>query len=104
MFRAVASDASVVSTIVRATISRLAGSRIKRKEAPSASGARDLEALAIREKRSTRGVQKIVSMAFLSPRIVQGAMDGTLPRGVSMTRLFDLPMDWSRQHCMLGVD
>jgi site-specific DNA recombinase len=68
------------------------------------AGKTDIEAIAAREKRSTRGIQKTISLAFLSPRIVQGAIDGVLPRGLSMTRLFDLPMDWNQQHRMLGID
>ena len=67
-------------------------------------GVVDIEAIALREKRSSRSVQKLVSLAFLSPRIVQGAIDNTLPRGVSMTRLFDLPAQWPLQHTMLGID
>ena len=63
----------------------------------------DIEAIAAREKRSARGVQKIISLAFLSPRIVRAALDGSLPRGISMTRLFDLPMDWRLQHQTLGI-
>ena len=66
-------------------------------------GATDIDAIAAREKRSSRSVQKILSLAFLSPRIVRAALDGSLPRGISMTRLFDLPMDWRKQHETLGI-
>ena len=66
-------------------------------------GATDIDAIAARGKRSSRGVQKILSLAFLSPRIVRAALDGSLPRGISMTRLFDLPMDWRKQHETLGI-
>ncbi len=63
----------------------------------------DIDAIAAREKRSVRGVQKILSLAFLSPRIVRAALDGSLPRGISMTRLFDLPIDWRQQHETLAI-
>ena len=63
----------------------------------------DIDTIASRETRSARGVQKILSLAFLSPRIVRAALDGSLPRGISMTRLFDLPMDWRKQHETLGI-
>ena len=67
-------------------------------------GKADIDSIAAREKRSARGVQLTISLAFLSPKIIQAAIDGALPRGVSMTRLFDLPMDWRLQHQTLGID
>ena len=67
-------------------------------------GSSGIEVIAAREKRSARSVQKIISLAFLSPKIVQAAIDGTLPRGLSMTRLFDLPADWTQQHKAIGID
>jgi hypothetical protein len=41
---------------------------------------------------------------LLSPKIVQGAIDSSLPKGVSMSRLLDLPMDWRLRHRALGID
>jgi hypothetical protein len=35
--------------------------------------------------------------------IVVAAIDGRLPRGIGVTRLVDLPSDWTRQHEMLGL-
>ena len=63
----------------------------------------DIDTIASRETRSARGVQKILSLTFLSPRIARAALDGSLPRGISMTRLFDLQMDWRLQHQTLGI-
>jgi len=68
------------------------------------AGRTDIDAIASREKRSKRTVQNIVSLAFLSPKIAQSAIDGILPKGVSMTLLFDLPLDWRVQHKVLGID
>ena len=67
-------------------------------------GSSSIDVIAARERRSPRSVQKIISLAFLSPKIVQAAIDGTLPRGLSMTRLFDLPADWTQQHKSIGID
>ena len=67
-------------------------------------GTSSIDAIAAREQRSARSVQKIISLAFLSPKIVQAAIDGALPRGLSTTRLFDLPADWTQQHKSIGID
>ncbi len=66
---------------------------------PSAS----LEAIAVREDRSPRSVGMVLSLSFLAPSIVQAIIDGALPRGIGMTRLTDLPMDWAEQHRVLGL-
>jgi site-specific DNA recombinase len=68
------------------------------------AGTTGVDAIALREKRSARTVQNTVSLAFLSPKIVTAAIDGSLPKGISMSRLFDLPMDWNLQHRALGID
>jgi len=44
-----------------------------------------------------------ISLAFLAPSLVQAAIDGRLPQGVGVARLFDAPVAWSRQHQMLGL-
>jgi hypothetical protein len=59
--------------------------------------------IAIRDGRSPRDINMMLSLAFLSPAIVGAAIDGRLPRGISVTRLVDLPSDWTRQHEMLGL-
>jgi site-specific DNA recombinase len=43
-----------------------------------------------------------ISLAFLAPSLVKAAVDGRLPRGIGVARLFDAPVAWSRQHQMLG--
>jgi hypothetical protein len=40
---------------------------------------------------------------LLSPKIVQAVMAGSLPRGIGITRLADLPASWSEQHAALGI-
>jgi hypothetical protein len=63
----------------------------------------DTDALATREGKSERSIRQTLSLAFLSPAIVKAAVEGRLPRGLGLTRLIDLPMDWSEQHRALGL-
>jgi hypothetical protein len=44
-----------------------------------------------------------ISLAFLAPSLVKAAVEGRLPQGVGVARLFDAPIMWSRQHQMLGL-
>ena len=57
----------------------------------------DTRAIAAREGCSERAARMILMLAFLSPKIVQAAIDGTLPRGVGVSRLTDLSPDWDVQ-------
>ena len=65
--------------------------------------AHDVDQIAAREKYSVRQVNMMISLAFLSPRLVNAAIDGRLPRGVGIARLRDASAEWSRQHAMLGL-
>lgn len=64
---------------------------------------RDLDEIAKREARSERSVRMILSLAFLSPEIVSATIRGTLPRGLGLSDMTDLPMDWSEQRKKLGL-
>ncbi len=44
-----------------------------------------------------------LSLAFLAPDLVKAAIDGRLPHGMGVTRLADLPAEWSRQRRILGL-
>ena len=44
----------------------------------------------------------MLSLASLAPDIVQGAIEGRLPRGIGLSRLTDLPLSWSEQRAALG--
>jgi site-specific DNA recombinase len=44
-----------------------------------------------------------ISLAFLAPSLVQAIAENRLPRGIGLTRLSDLPNDWSRQFRGLGL-
>jgi len=61
------------------------------------------ESIAQRESCSPRKVNMTISLAFLSPVLVKAALDGRLPRGIGVTRLCDMPPEWSRQHEALGL-
>jgi hypothetical protein len=38
-----------------------------------------------------------------APDLVKAAIEGALPRGIGVTRLFDAAAEWSIQHAMLGL-
>jgi site-specific DNA recombinase len=61
------------------------------------------ESIARREGCSIRKVNMTMSLAFLTPGLVKAAIDGRLPHGMGVTRLADLPAEWSRQHEILGL-
>ena len=63
----------------------------------------DIAEIAQRERRSVRSTTMLLSLAFLAPRLVQAIADNRLPRGISLTRLADLPSDWSEQFEALGL-
>jgi hypothetical protein len=61
------------------------------------------ESIAQRKSCSLRQVNMTLSLAFLAPDIVKAAIEGRLPHGIGVTRLRDAPVEWSRQHAMLGL-
>jgi hypothetical protein len=61
------------------------------------------ESIATRAACSVRKVNMTVSLAFLAPDLVKAAIDGHLPHGLGITRLCDLPIEWTRQHQSLGL-
>jgi hypothetical protein len=61
------------------------------------------ESISAREGCSVRQVNMTISLAFLAPDFVKAAIDGRLPHGMGVTRLRDLPPEWSRQQKMLGL-
>jgi site-specific DNA recombinase len=67
------------------------------------SGSATIAGIATREACSKRHVQMTISLTFLAPSLVKAAVEGRLPRGIGVARLFDAPVAWSRQHQMLGL-
>jgi hypothetical protein len=62
-----------------------------------------IEAIAARERKSTRSLRMTLSLAFLAPNLVKAAMEGRLPRGLNVKRMVELPMLWSDQWKALGM-
>ncbi|MEO6947225.1 MAG: recombinase family protein [Nitrobacter sp.] len=63
----------------------------------------DIEQIATREKCSIRQVNRIITLAFLAPDLVQAAIDGRLPRGIGIESLRECPFEWHEQHRKLGL-
>jgi site-specific DNA recombinase len=60
--------------------------------------------LARREGKVERHIRLLLLLAFLSPRIVSGLLDGTAPAGLTITALARaLPWSWAEQERRLGL-
>jgi len=60
--------------------------------------------LARREGTVERHIRLLLPLAFLSPRIVSGLLDGTAPAGLTITALARaLPWSWAEQERRLGL-
>jgi DNA invertase Pin-like site-specific DNA recombinase len=66
--------------------------------------ARSLQELAKRDGISRRYIRRLVGLAFLSPQLVEGLLQGRQPVELTATRLteLDLPLDWTEQHNLLA--
>jgi site-specific DNA recombinase len=62
-----------------------------------------VEDIAARENCSKRHVNMTISLAFLAPSLVKAAVEGSLPHGMGIARMFDLPSGWARQYEILGL-
>jgi site-specific DNA recombinase len=67
------------------------------------AGTVTIDGVAAREACSKRHVNMTISLAFLAPGLVTAAVEGRLPHGIGVARLFDAPATWSRQRQMLGL-
>jgi hypothetical protein len=63
-----------------------------------------IDVIAAREHKSERSIRMTLSLAFVAPSIVAGAIEGRLPRGFGTKRLMDLPIVWSHQWTALGLN
>jgi DNA invertase Pin-like site-specific DNA recombinase len=59
--------------------------------------------IAGRQRCSVRQINRAITLAFLSPRIVEAAVEGRLPRGIGVASIRHLPAEWSKQHAALGL-
>jgi site-specific DNA recombinase len=63
-----------------------------------------LAVLARREGKLERHIRLLLSLAFLSPRIVSGLLDGTAPAGLTITAVARmLPWSWAEQERRFGL-
>ena len=63
-----------------------------------------LAVLARREGKLERHIRLLLPLAFLSPRIVSGLLDGTAPARLTITALARaLPWSWAEQERRLGL-
>jgi site-specific DNA recombinase len=62
------------------------------------------EQLAKRERCTVRQVNLTLSLAFLAPRLVKAAVEGSLPRGINIERLRDPDPNWTVQFQDLGLN
>jgi site-specific DNA recombinase len=53
------------------------------------TGTATIDGIAAREACSKRHVSMTISLAFLAPRLVRAAVDGRLPGGIGLARLFE---------------
>ena len=60
--------------------------------------------LAKRIGRCRKQMAKLLSVSWLSPRIVEAIADGTQPKSINRTRLLEtaLPESWVDQEALLG--
>ena len=57
-----------------------------------------------REGKVERHVRLLVPLAFVSPRIISGLLDGTAPAGLTIATLARaLPWSWAEQERRLGL-
>ncbi len=61
------------------------------------------EEIAERERCSVRKVNMTISLAFLAPDLIKAAVDGTLPRGITLSRLYEPPSNWREQFRTFGL-
>jgi site-specific DNA recombinase len=63
----------------------------------------NVQQIATREKCSNRQVNRTITLAFITPTLVQAAVDGRLPRGIGVATVRDFPAEWTRQYERLGL-
>jgi site-specific DNA recombinase len=59
--------------------------------------------IAKKNKLSEKSVRSTLSLALLAPNIVEVAIDGQLPRFLTVTQMADLPANWQEQRKVLGL-
>ena len=52
---------------------------------------------------SERSIRSTINLGLLAPDIVETAIDGRLSRGITVTQMTGLPLDWQEQKRVLGL-
>lgn len=62
--------------------------------------------LANREHRCRKQLVKLVSVSWLSPRVIESIVAGSQPKAINRTMLLEtaLPIDWAEQETLLGLN
>jgi site-specific DNA recombinase len=66
-------------------------------------GRGDIATIALREGKSERSVRTTLSLAFLSPYIVRGAIEGKLSHSIGVSYLSGVPLEWEAQRRLVGA-
>ena len=66
-------------------------------------GVSQIAELATQYSVSEKTIRSTISLCFLAPDIVQAAMEGSLPRGLGISQMTDLPPSWEQQRQQLGL-
>ncbi|NML95298.1 hypothetical protein [Novosphingobium olei] len=71
-----------------------------------ASPGQSLNQIAARETCCRTRLAKLLRLSWLSPRLVELAVAGTQPKGMTKKNLLgtDLPLDWSEQERVFGLE
>ena len=67
------------------------------------SKSESIPSLATKQRVSEKTVRSTLSLALLAPDIIGAAIEGRLPRGITVTEMTDLPADWVEQHKCLRL-
>ena len=69
----------------------------------NSSKSESIQSIAKAQRLSEKTMRSTISLALLAPDIVEAAIDGRLPRGISVTQMTDLPGDWHEQRKAVGM-
>ncbi|MDP8996455.1 MAG: recombinase family protein [Pseudomonadota bacterium] len=69
----------------------------------TSSQSENIQSIAKRQSLSEKTVRSTLSLAVLSPDIVDATIEGRLPRGLTVTQTSDLSADWHEQRIALGL-
>ena len=69
----------------------------------TSSPSENIKSIAKLQNLSEKTIRSTLSLGLLAPDIIDAAIDGRLPRGISVTEMTDLPADWHEQRKAVGL-